>query len=180
MSMLARLVQRPTALGLRVEPMRRRHVPSVLEIERVSYPRPWTENVFNNELEMARRGERTYVVARQGRELLGYAGLMYAVDEAHVTNIAVAPSLHRRGVATRLLAELAWSAIDYGSTALTLEVRVSNTPAQRLYERFGFEAAGVRPRYYENVEDAIVMWCHQIRTDEYRASLRTLCPEVGR
>ena len=179
MSMLSRLLSRP-ATAVRIEPMRRRHVPAVLSIEVLSYPRPWTETVFNNELEMARRGERNYLVARHGSRVVGYAGLMFALDEAHITNIAVAPDMKRSGVATRLLAEQAWAAVAYGSTALTLEVRVSNTPAQALYERFGFESAGVRPRYYENVEDALVMWCHHIRTPEYRQRLRELCPEAAR
>jgi ribosomal-protein-alanine N-acetyltransferase len=78
-----------------------------------------------------------------------------------------------------LLAELAWAAIRRGSTGLTLEVRVSNTAAQALYERFGFQAAGVRKRYYENVEDAIVMWCHGIVEAPYRERLRALCPEAA-
>ena len=73
-----------------------------------------------------------------------------------------------------------YDALKLEGSALTLEVRVSNTPAQALYERFGFESAGVRPRYYENVEDALVMWCHHIRTPEYRQQLRELCPEAAR
>jgi ribosomal-protein-alanine N-acetyltransferase len=58
---------------------------------------------------------------------------------------------------------------------LTLEVRVSSTGAQELYRKFGFGPAGVRKRYYENTEDAIVMWCHDIQTEEYARRLR----EVG-
>lgn len=174
------MLARRTATGLSVEPMRRRHVAGVMAIEQRSYPKPWTENVFHNELEMMRRGERTYLVARRQRAVVGYGGLMYAVDDAHVTNIAVSDEVRRQGVATRLLAELAWCGIEYGSTALTLEVRVSNLGAQALYERFGFEAAGVRPRYYENAEDAIVMWCHRLRSPEYRDRLRQLCPEAAR
>ena len=95
-------------------------------------------------------------------------------------NIAVDPKRRRRHIGSRLLIHQARCAADHGFRNLTLEVRVSNVAAQSLYQRFGFESAGVRVRYYENTEDAIVMWCHQIRTDEYRASLRTLCPEVGR
>jgi ribosomal-protein-alanine N-acetyltransferase len=80
-------------------------------------------------------------------------------------------------VATRLLAELAWVAIDRGCEAMTLEVRVSNAGAQALYRRFGFVPAGVRQRYYENTEDAIVMWCHDIGDQAYAQRLKLLSPE---
>ena len=178
MSVLTRFLGRSADGGLVIEPLRRRHLAAVMPIENSSYPKPWTLNVFNNEIEMMRRGERTYLVARDGATVVGYAGMMYAVDDAHVTNIAVASDRQRHGVATRLLAELAWAAIERGSLAMTLEVRVSNVAAQRLYHRFGFEAAGIRKNYYENVEDAIVMWRHGVREPAFRAELSVLCPEA--
>lgn len=180
MSVLARLLGRTDGGGLVVEPLRRRHMAHVLPIERVSYPRPWTVGVFHSEIEMMRRGERHYLVARDGTEVVGYGGLMFVVGDAHVTNIAVAPERQRQGIATRLLAELAWAAIDRDCTALTLEVRVSNVGAQALYRAFGFVPAGVRKNYYENVEDAIVMWCNDLALPEYRDLLRELCPVVDR
>lgn len=180
MSVLARLLGRPAGEGLTVEPLRRRHLADMMPIEQASYPRPWTTGVFQSEIEMMRRGERLYLVARAGSELVGYGGLMFVVDDAHVTNIAVAADRRRQGVATRLLAELAWAAIDRGCSALTLEVRVSNVGAQALYREFGFVPAGVRKQYYENVEDAIVMWCNDLAQPEYHERLRHLCPEVRR
>ena len=180
MSVRERLLPRRGDSGVVVEPMRRKHVPAILPIERVSYPKPWSENVFISELQLAARGDRCYLVALDGKTLVGYAGMMYAVDEAHVTNIAVAPSQQRRGFATRLLAELSWVAIEHGSAAMTLEVRVSNHAAQSLYARLGFAPAGVRQRYYENAEDAIVMWCHDIASEQHRTRLRELCPEAAR
>lgn len=178
MSVLSRLLHRSDHDEIVVEPLRRRHLPAVLPIEHVSYPLPWSVNVFTSEIEMARRGERKYLVARRGAEVVGYAGVMFAVGDAHVTNIAVAQQHQRSGVATRLLAELAWAAIARNCEALTLEVRVSNTGAQALYRTFGFAPAGVRKRYYENTEDAIVMWCHDIGTDGYRQRLVELCPHA--
>jgi len=180
--MLGRLLRRDEVSDgdLVIEPLRRRHLAAIMPIEQVSYPRAWTVNVFSSELEMARRGERAYLVARRGSELVGYGGLMFVIDDAHITNVAVAPAHQRRGVATRLLAELAWRAIDRGCVALTLEVRVSNTGAQALYRTFGFVPAGLRQRYYENTEDAIVMWCNEICTPQYAARLRELCPEAVR
>ena len=138
MSVLARFLGRTGDDGLAVEPLRRRHLAEILPIEQASYPLPWTIGVFQSEIEMMRRGERHYLVARDGHDIVGYAGLLFAVGDAHVTNIAVASSRQRQGIATRLLAELAWAAIDRGCDALTLEVRVSNVGAQALYREFGF------------------------------------------
>ena len=180
MSVLSRFLGRSDQPGIVVEPLRRRHVAGMMPIENASYPKPWSAAVFNSEIEMMRRGERTYLVARHRNDVVGYGGEMFVVDDAHITNIAVARSHQRRAIGTRLLAELAWAAIEHGSTALTLEVRVSNNTAQALYERFGFESAGIRAKYYENVEDAIVMWCHGIREQGYRNRLRELCPEAAR
>ncbi len=98
--------------------------------------------MFQSELELAARGERYYLVARDGSQVVGYGGLMFTLDDAHVTNIAVSPGHRRSGIATRLLAELAWEAIARDCHALTLEVRVSNTAAQALYREFGFVPAG--------------------------------------
>lgn len=180
MSVLARLLGRSDDDGLTVEPLRRRYLAEILPIERVSYPRPWTQGVFESEIEMMRRGERCYLVARDGAAVVGYAGAMFVVDDAHITNIAVAPDRQRQGIATRLLAELTWAAIARDCHALTLEVRVSNTGAQALYREFGFVPAGVRKKYYENVEDAIVMWCNDIALPDYHERLRAMCPEAAR
>lgn len=154
-----------------IEPMRRRHVKHVLNIENAVHPKPWSAGVFSSELDLARRGERFYVVAVLMGEIVGYAGSMYAVDEAHVTNIAVAPEFRRQGIARLLLHTLATEAIHREMNSLTLEVRVGNEAAQGLYREFGFAPAGVRQRYYENTEDALVMWIHDIRGDDFRRRL---------
>jgi ribosomal-protein-alanine N-acetyltransferase len=177
MSVLSRLLRREDDEELTIEPLRRRLLPRVMDIESVSYPKPWTQNVFQSELELARRGDRHYLVARSGTEVVGYAGLMFVVGDAHVTNIAVHADRQRSGVATRLLAELAWEAIARGCEAMTLEVRATNTGAQALYRSFGFAPAGVRKRYYENTEDAIVMWRHDIGDAEFAERLTSLSPE---
>lgn len=155
-----------------LEPLRRRHLRAVLAIEERVYPRPWTAGVFASELDQARRGDRVYVAATRRGTLLGYGGIMLLPDEAHITNIAVNPDLQRQGIGRRLVARLAREARRHGATALSLEVRVSNTAAQELYRSFGFAPAGVRQRYYEGVEDAIVMWVHDIDRPEYDELLR--------
>ena len=181
MSVLSRLLGRTgDDAELVIEPMRRRDLAAIQVIEQVSYPKPWSLTVFQSEIEMMRRGERCYLVARDGAAVVGYAGAMFVVDDAHVTNIAVAPDRQRQGIATRLLAELTWAAIARDCHALTLEVRVTNTGAQALYREFGFVPAGVRKKYYENTEDAIVMWCNDIALPEYHQRLREMCPEAAR
>jgi [ribosomal protein S18]-alanine N-acetyltransferase len=117
-------------------------------------------------------------VPRGRRTIVGYAGLWFTAGEAHVTNVAVDPAQQRTGVATALLLALADEAIRRGCTAWTLEVRVSSTGAQELYRRFGFVPAGVRSRYYENTEDAIVMWCNDIQDDEYQSLLARVRAEL--
>ena len=158
-----------------ISPMRRRDLRrGVLDIEAASYPRPWSAGVFESEIAQTRRGSRYYVTARRGRTIVGYAGLWFTADEAHVTNVAVHPDHRRTGVAREMLVSLADEAIRRGAVAWTLEVRVSATGAQELYRRFGFAPAGVRTRYYENTEDAIVMWCHDIQGEGYARLLDDL------
>ena len=192
MSVIERLLRRDdggAALalgGLAIEPMQRRDLRrGVMAIESVSYPRPWSQGVFESELAQMRAGTRRYLVARRidgsgkGRgPVVGYSGLWFSGDEAHVTNVAVEPAQQRTGVATALLVALAEAAIDRGCRAWTLEVRVSSAGAQELYRRFGFNPAGVRARYYENTEDAIVMWCNDIQGEHYRALLGSIRAET--
>src|SRR5919198_385247 len=130
-----------TPLPIELGRMRRRHVPQVIDIERRVYPRPWTMTLFL--WEIGQRSTRFYIVARSGRRVVGYAGLMVFGDEAHVTNIAVDPDVHRRKVASRLLFALVSEARRRGATACTLEVRVANHAAQNLYHQFAHVYANV-------------------------------------
>jgi len=163
-----------TAELLVIEPMHRSHLARVMEIERTAYPKPWTEGVFADELSMQNRGSRYYLVALLGDRLVGYGGMIYMDDAAHITNVAVAVSMRRRGIATELLLDLSWEARRAGMKSLTLEVRESNVSAQSLYRRFGFVPVGVRAKYYENRDDAIVMWCTDIQGDEFRERLQLI------
>ncbi len=157
-------------LVVHVFPMRRRHLRSVLRIEGEVYPRPWSHSLFLSEL--ALRGSRAYFVARVGRDLVGYAGIMLAGEHAHVTTIAVDPAHHREKIGTRLLLVLTREALARGARNMTLEVRLSNRGAQDLYRRFGFAPVGVRKNYYQEThEDALVMWVHEIDTPDYGALL---------
>jgi ribosomal-protein-alanine N-acetyltransferase len=134
-----------------------RDLDAVEEIERVSYPTPWSRAMFVAEL---RKPSSLAVGAlTKDGELIGYAFVSRYVDAWHVMNVAVAPSHRRRGVARALLERMfEVTAVD-PRRGYTLEVRVSNSDAIRLYERLGFESRGVRRAYYtDNREDALVMW----------------------
>jgi len=173
MARALRLPGDPDALEVRITPMRRRHLRGVLRIEQQVYPRPWTFGLFLGEV--SQRASRVYLVARVGSEVVGYAGMFRAVDDGHITTIAVDPPWQRRGIATRMLLALARAAVDRGCRNLTLEVRMSNSGAQALYQRFGFVPAGVRKGYYpETGEDALVMWANDIDTEAYADRLREI------
>jgi len=151
---------------IEVLPMRRRHLKGVIAIERRIFPSPWSLGLYLSEI--SQPTTRAYYVAVVGPEVVGYAGMMMVVGEAHVTNIGVAPEWQRHGVGRRLLLQLAREARQRSAQHLTLEVRVSNVGAQALYHEFGFVPAGVRKNYYSEVnEDALVMWAHDIDTDGY-------------
>jgi len=157
--------------------MRRRHLRGVMAIERQVYPRPWSPNLFLSEMTESRN--RCYLVARIDREVVGYGGMVCYGEEAHVTNVAVDPLHQRRKIASRLLHDLIVAAVDMGAEAISLEVRVTNWGAQRLYGRFGFRPVGVRRNYYQEInEDALIMWLDGIRTPAYRRRLTTIMESV--
>jgi ribosomal-protein-alanine N-acetyltransferase len=169
-------VPAPADIHVRISPMRRRHLRGVMRIETQVYPRPWTLSVFGAEI--AQKDTRCYIVAKVGSRLVGYAGLLFGVDEAHITNVAVDPTWHRHHIGTRLMLTLLDQARVHTSDHVTLEVRVSNHGAQAMYRRFGFAPAGVRQKYYEGVEDAIVMWAHDVGSVDYGRRLREIAASV--
>ncbi len=160
-------------LEVHLVPMRRRHLRSVLRIESQVYPRPWSLALFMSELGL--RSSRVYTVARVRGVVVGYCGLMFTGDDAHVTTIAVDPAWHRHKIGSRLMLHMARVAVARGARHLTLEVRVSNVGAQAMYRRFGFHPAGIRKNYYvETNEDAIVMWADDIDGEAYAARLAAI------
>jgi [ribosomal protein S18]-alanine N-acetyltransferase len=106
------------------------------------------------------RGDRHYLVARDqvDGEVVGYAGVAVLAGDAHVMGLAVGPTAQRCGVGGRLLETMLAVVFRSGVSAVTLEVRPTNTSALRLYRRAGFAAEGRRPAYYPDGEDAIIMW----------------------
>jgi [ribosomal protein S18]-alanine N-acetyltransferase len=129
-------------------------LPQVLAIERRAFTSPWSLSMFVLELS---KPSGIYLAAVQGTEIIGYVICARYVEAYHVMTLAVAPEHRREGIASILLdAVIARAGEDAN---YTLEVRVSNTGAIALYERYGFRPVGTRPRYYaDNGEDAMIMW----------------------
>ncbi len=132
------------------------HVSSVWEIEKGSFSCPWSRESFEMELD---NDHARYVIAKEGAEVVGYAGYWRIYDEAHVTNVAIRKDRRGKGYGKALMVRLMDLAAAEGVGAMTLEVRVTNLTARHLYDGLGFVIAGVRPGYYEdNGEDAVIMW----------------------
>mgnify|MGYP001811663458 FL=1 len=161
-----------TTLALR--PMTSDDLEAVLALEQEIFSRPWTEGILRDELAAPRR---SYLVAEEAGEVIGYGGMMTVADEGHITNLAVAPAARGRGIATRLVLDLAEGALDAGVRHLTLEVRLSNAGARRLYSRFGFAPVGIRKDYYVD-DDALIMWVVDAAEPPYRARLTAIREEL--
>jgi ribosomal-protein-alanine N-acetyltransferase len=127
-------------------------------IERDSYPTPWSRSMFAGEL--AKPSSISLgAFDPESDELLGYLIISRYVDAWHVMNLAVAPKFRRRRIAASLLERLFELTSNEGRRGYTLEVRVSNEVAIKLYEQAGFKARGIRRGYYtDNREDALIMW----------------------
>lgn len=168
---------RASAADIVIAPMRRRHLRSVLRIEERTSTTPWSLGLL---LAEARRPDRVYLVARDGSRVVGFAGLLFALTEGHVTTIAVDPDRQGAQIGTRLLLVLLREAIARGATDVTLEVRTSNESAKALYRRFGLMPVGTRAGYYRNPdEDALVLWVHEVDSETYRRRLDAIERELG-
>jgi ribosomal-protein-alanine N-acetyltransferase len=133
-------------------------LPGVLELERLLFSDDaWSERTYRDELADP-GGTRHYVLAEEGGDLAGWAGLAAVGGQGDVLTIGVRPELQGRGIGARLLTALLHEAADRGCGEVYLDVRADNDRARRLYERFGFTPVGVRKRYYQpSGVDAIVM-----------------------
>ncbi|MBQ1875524.1 MAG: ribosomal protein S18-alanine N-acetyltransferase [Selenomonas sp.] len=128
----------------------------VAAVEAACFPVPWSRESFWRE---ASNEHTCYRLAVADEQVVGFAGCWVTCDEAQITNIALLPDWRGQGLGTRLMADLMAAAKARGCTAMTLEVRPSNTAALALYHHYGFKEAGRRKGYYtDNGEDAIIMW----------------------
>jgi ribosomal-protein-alanine N-acetyltransferase len=158
---------------LQIRPMTFDDLPAVHLIERASFTTPWPPHAYRQELATNRLAH--YLVAVRRGEIVAYGGVWVMVDEAHVTTFAVHPRYRRQGIGERLLLALLDLSIERHAREATLEVRLSNLPARRLYEKYGFRPVGIRPRYYsDNGEDGLIMTTEPLSDPEMRARIARL------
>jgi ribosomal-protein-alanine N-acetyltransferase len=135
----------------------RRDVPELLVIEVAQFPEPWSRTMLLDEITNVEN--RRYTVAVEGKEIIGYLGVMFVMDELHINTVGTLPGNEGRGVASSLIDEAWEDAKARGIARATLEVAVSNARAQALYARYGFRPVGIRKNYYERTqEDALILW----------------------
>lgn len=143
---------------IKIIPMEISHLDEVYEIELASFSVPWTKNALLKEI-IDNNLAVYFVAVDDDGKVAGYAGLWHVVTEGHITNIAVRPDKRRQGVGAMLLEKLIDTAYEREMIGMTLEVRVNNYDAQRLYSKNGFKLERIRKNYYSDThEDAIVMW----------------------
>lgn len=141
---------------IKIRFMETEDIPQVYEIEKRSFSIPWSEKSF---LESIALPHAIFLVAEDGKQILGYCGMYKVFGEGDITNIAVLPEYRGMGVGTGLLKEMIGYASERGILDITLEVRESNKGAIHLYRKFGFENVGIRKNFYEKpTENAVIMW----------------------
>jgi ribosomal-protein-alanine N-acetyltransferase len=191
-----------TLLRTQLRPMTEADIAQVMDIEREAFPSAWPQTAYKREL---RNSAARYLViterldqrdeAAQGRgvwstirrivgsdtpsganeRLLGFIGIWLMVGEAHIVTVAVREEYRRSGIGERLLIAAVELAQQYDQELVTLEVRASNHAAQELYEKYGFDRAGLRVRYYsDNHEDAVIMTTPRIASPEFRGRFEAL------
>ena len=151
---------------------------AVTEIERASNKSPWSRSLFEGELRMS-PSERHWIVGLIDDAVVGFAGAMFVGDDVHVMNVAVDPSVRRHGYGRVLIAELLIRCIAQGGRQATLEVRRDNHAAIALYRHFRLGPVGIRPKYYPDGEDALILWAHDIDSTDYAAVLMRLGGRSG-
>ena len=146
-----------TGSGLIFKKVTKKHVGDVFALEKACFAHPWTYNMFYTDI--CENDITEYIIAEIDGVHVGYGGMWIILDEAHITNICTHPNFRRRGIASMLLSKLMSIAASKGADRMTLEVRVSNVAAMKLYESMGFHVCGKRNCYYsDNGEDAYILW----------------------
>jgi [ribosomal protein S18]-alanine N-acetyltransferase len=148
-------------------------VAAVTRIERASFSTIWPADAFYNELSTNKLAH--YFVGRFNDDIVAYGGIWVILEDSHITTLAVDPEHRGRRFGEVLLLRLIDEAIERGSAWLTLEVRESNTVAQRLYRKYGFTTVTMRTGYYsDDNESALIMWAGSLKSELYRNRLRVL------
>lgn len=139
---------------MQIVKMEPHHIEDILKVEQECFSDPWSEKMFSEEIS----GKFAhYYVAEVHGHAVGYMGMWALSGEGHITNVAVSSAHRRKGYAKALISHFVEIAEKENLEFMTLEVRASNEPAIALYESFGFVQVGVRKKYYDNKEDALLL-----------------------
>jgi len=154
--------------SVKIKDMTQDDIDGIIEIEKLSYgEHHWSRDSFYAEL--SNNLAKYFCAFDVNDKLIGYAGSWLVLDEAHITNIAVSPEYRGKKVGEALLMSIFEACYKNMVKYLTLEVRVSNTPAIGLYEKYSFKSLGTRKGYYQNNnEDALIMWTENIFWDKFK------------
>ncbi|WP_302625195.1 ribosomal protein S18-alanine N-acetyltransferase [uncultured Eubacterium sp.] len=145
---------------MEIKEMAQEDLAQVSEIESQIFSLPWSEKAFEESL---KNTNTLYIVAKEKEEVLGYIGMYISFQEGNITNVAVNPNYRRKKIGQNLIREILERAKQIGVTDVILEVRETNAAAICLYEKMGFEEAGIRKNFYEKpLENAIIMWKHKL------------------
>lgn len=160
---------------IKVVPMQEAHIDGVLAVEEATFSIPWTRADF--EREVRENAMAVYFVAidtsLEEEKIVGYAGMWHVVTEGHITNVAVLYDYRRQGIGDLLMEQLENVALEREMIGITLEVRINNEAAQRLYHKYGFRAEGIRKNYYADThEDAVIMWKYYPCYEDYENTLK--------
>lgn len=152
-----------------IKPLKKEDIDRVSEIESQAYgEHHWSKDAFYSEVN--NKVAKYYTASLESGLIVGYIGTWHIVDEAHITTIAVSKDYLRNKIAESLIVKSLQDCYNEFIKYITLEVRVSNIPAIKLYEKYGFKSLGTRKGYYQdNNEDALIMWTENIFSDEYKS-----------
>lgn len=152
-----------------VRAIRQEDVDAVATIDRISFPTPWSRESYLRDM---LNPHCHYLVAEQHGEVIGYAGMLVVKEDSHLTTIAVHPLWRNQGIGRKLLEAMIAKALDLGAEKMTLEVRIGNTVAQKLYEQYGFVTiARLRHYYLDTGDDALVMSLNPLRLSSFGSSV---------
>ena len=161
-----------------ISPMIKEDIEAVVEIEAEAYGKHhWAKSSFYDE--MSNNLAKYYSAKTKDGTLVGYAGTWHIIDEGHITTIAVKKEYFRNHIGEAIIQKIIDDCYKNNIKYLTLEVRVSNTPAIKLYEKYGFQSLGTRKGYYQdNNEDALIMWTENIFYDKFKSVYEDNCKKL--
>ena len=147
--------------------MKEEHIQGVLLVEESTFSIPWTKGDFQREIR--ENAMAIYYVAMEEEQVVGYAGMWHVVTEGHITNVAVSYEYRQQGIGNLLVEQLIADAVEKEMIGITLEVRMNNAAAQKLYHKYGFKPEGIRKNYYADThEDAVIMWKYFSNYENYK------------